>query len=131
MKKIIGVILLVLVVYLGIKAFTLFYIPSNERFDLKYSSLQRKNEKDSGVTEEKVEFQDKVLYTRTTFSKSGDTIEYQFNILNDGTLDAKLHYDPIFLKLDYYFKKHIKYEVFDKDYNYLKKEILLNLVNLR
>ena len=60
---------------------------------------------------EKAEIRSYGLYTRTNFNVSGDKLYYTFKVTNDGTLDAKLKYDPIYVKTDMYFKKHIKYRI--------------------
>lgn len=121
MKKIIfGVIALLILIKVGIFYFNYIYVPKGETYRLIYSSFKQ-NDAIGNVKDEKAELKDNGLYTRTTFTKPGDIIEYQFTIANDGTMDVKLLKDPIHLKLDYYFKKHIKYEITDKDRKPLQK----------
>lgn len=121
MKKIIfGVIFLIILIYVGVFYFKYIYVPKGETFRLIYSSF-KESDSIGDIKDEKSELKENGLYTRATFTKPGDIIEYQFTIANDGTLDAKLLRDPIHLKLDYYTKKHIKYEITDKDRKPIEK----------
>lgn len=120
-KKIIGICVLVLVIIYAISFYmTNIYVPSGEEFDLKYTNLRRSDAIGS-PEEEKYEFTDHGFFTRTNFVKKDDQVEYVFDIVNDGTLDAVLKYDPINLSTDYYFKKHIDYKITYSDNEPIKK----------
>ncbi len=110
-KKIIGIgILVVIVLSVVWWYFTFKYVPKGEEFDLQYSNLELLNS--TGEPEqEKYEIRKFGLYTRTYFNVNNEELIYTFEILNDGTLDAKLKYAPIYLRTDMYFKKHIKYDI--------------------
>ena len=125
-KKLIGVgILVFLVVYGCVYYFKYIYVPSGEEFDLKYSNLVSMDLV-GDAQEQKVEFTNHGLYTRTKFLKSGDTVEYHFDIINDGTITAELKRDPIYLKLDQYTKKHIEYLITYLDGSKIKKGDIIN-----
>ena len=100
----------ILIIIAGVLAYMYVYVPKGEEFDLKFTNLQRFN-KSNTTEEEKAELTDHGLSTRTSFQKAGDSIDYTFDVINDGTIDAKLGFDPIKLKSDMYFKKHIKYSI--------------------
>lgn len=125
MKKIIllvvGVILLILAL---IFAYKYIYVPKGEEFDLKYTNLQR-TEKSNTTEEEKVELTKHGLSTRTSFQKKGDSVDYTFDVVNDGTIDAMLKANPIKLKMDMYFKNHIHYSITYGDGSEIKKGDIL------
>jgi len=126
MKKYIGIaISVIIVIYIGIFYYNNFYVPDGEEFDIKYTNL-RVMESVGDPTEEKHELTDHGLYTRTNFIKNGDKVEYMFDVINDGTLDAILKYDPIQLSTDYYFKKHITYKMIYTDGTPVRKDDELN-----
>ena len=111
MKKFIWLAILLFVVVKAIGFyFENIYVPSGEEFDIKYTNL-RKMDPVGMPEEEKYEFTDHGIFTRTNFVKQDDKVGYIFDVVNDGTLDAKLKYAPLNLSSDYYFKKHIKYEL--------------------
>ena len=121
MKKIITLVILIGVfIYAGVFYYRFVYVPKDETWRLIYSSFKR-SDIIGNVKEGKAELKDDGLYTMTTFTKAGDIVEYSFTISNDGSIDAILYKDPIHLKADYYFKKHIKYEITDKDRNPILK----------
>ena len=110
-RKILGIGFVVLVVVTTIWwYFTFKYVPKGEEFDLQYTNLELLSSTGS-PKEEKYEFRKYGFYTRTFFNVNGEELIYKFDIRNDGTLDAKLKYDPIFLRTDMYFKKHVKYTI--------------------
>ena len=110
-KKIIGIGILVCILIFGISFyFTFVYVPSGEEFDIKYLNLEKISSKGT-PQEEKVEFRERGLYTRTNFTKNNEELTYKFDVLNDGTLDAILKYKPIYLRRDMYTKKHISYHI--------------------
>ena len=114
---IIGVILIILGIVFVIKY---VYVPKGQEFDIKYTNLQRANVNGS-VDEQKVELTKHGLTTRTSFQKKDDAVDYSFDVINDGTINAKLAWDPIKLKKDMYFKSHIKYTITYQDGTPLKK----------
>ncbi len=121
MKKIIGLAILIVVVVLVLVCLFLYvYVPKGQEWDIKYTNLQRINA-EGNVRAEKAELTKHGLMTRTNFSTNGDSIEYTFDIINDGTIDAKLKFNPFNLKFDYYFKKHIKYSAKYLDGTDIKK----------
>ena len=121
MKKliilIIGVILIIAAIVLVYK---FIYVPKGQEFDIKYTNLQRSNV-NGGVEEQKVELTKHGLITRTSFQKTGDSVDYKFDVVNDGTINAKLGWDPIKLKSDMYFKGHITYIIKYEDGEEVKK----------
>ena len=121
MKKKIGLaILIALIVFIAINIYLYVYVPKGQEWDLKYSNLKIENI-EGKVKSEKAELTNNGLATRCNFASDGDSISYTFDIINDGTIDAKLKIDPIQLKLDYFFKKHIKYDLHYIDGSDVKK----------
>ena len=121
MKKIVFLVIGVILIIIGIIfAYKYIYVPNGQEFDIKYTNLLRSNVKGS-VEESKVELTKHGLATRTTFTKSGDAVDYSFDVINDGTINAKLFTNPIKLKKDMYFKKHIIYTIKYSDGNDVKK----------
>ena len=126
MKKIIILVILgLIVIYALIFSFKYIYVPKGQEFDIKYTNLQRTG-KVGGAQEEKAELTDHGFETRSNFQKSGDALEYTFDVVNDGTINAKLKMDPIYLKADMYLKKHIKYQITYTDGTEVKKNDELN-----
>ena len=110
-RKILGIgVLVVLVLSVVWWYFTFKYVPSGQEFDIKFMNLELLNSTGK-PDEEKYEFRTFGLYTRTFFNVDGEELIYKFDVMNDGTLDAILKYDPVFLRTDMYFKKHIKYNI--------------------
>lgn len=111
MKRLIILIILgLIVIYALIFAFKYIYVPKGQEFDIKYTNLQ-KTGKVGGASEEVAELTEHGFKTRSNFQKSGDALEYTFDVVNDGTINAKLKMNPIYLKADMYLKKHIKYQI--------------------
>ena len=126
MKRLILLIIGVILIISGIVLWYKFiYVPKGQEFDIKYAHLQRFNI-DGKIDEQKVELTEHGLITRTSFSKTGDYIEYSFDVINDGTINAKLGWDPIKLKSDMYFKGHIIYTITYEDGTEVKKGDELN-----
>lgn len=114
---IIGIILIILGIFIW---FRYIHVPKGQEFDIKYANLQREHA--NGVVEEqKVELTKHGLTTRTSFQKTGDSVDYMFDVINDGTINAKLGWDPIKLKSDMYFKGHILYSITYDDGTDVKK----------
>ena len=113
---IIGAIL----IFIAVWVFLYVYVPNGQEWDLKYNNLKIENI-EGRTKSEKAEFTNNGLFTRCNFSSYGDSITYTFDIINDGTIDAKLKLDPIQLKLDYYLKGHIKYILLYSDGSEVKK----------
>ena len=110
-KKLIGLAILVLLVIGGISYYVDFvYVPKGQTFSIKYLNVERLNVVGS-PNEEKVELTNRGLYTRTNFTYGQEELYYKFDVTNDGTLDAKLKYKPLFLKTDMYFKDNISYKI--------------------
>lgn len=110
-KKILGIGFIVLVVGISVWYYSNFvYVPKGQTFDIKFLNLER-IKKEGNPNEEKIEFTKHGLYTRINFFQKKEQLVYKFDALNDGTLDAKLKYNPIFTKTDMYFKKHINYRI--------------------
>lgn len=127
MKKIIGICVGVLILVSAINFyFANFHVPRGEEFDIKYTNL-RKYDRKGMPEEEKYELTDHGFFTRTNFVKQDDEVNYMFDIVNDGTLDAVLKYDPIMLSGDYYFKKHIDYKITYSNGDKIKKGDTLNV----
>ena len=127
MKRLILLIIaIILVIFSIFLAFKYIYVPKGQEFDIKYANLQRTG-KSGGINEEKVELTEHGLATRTSFEKTGDSVDYTFDVINDGTINAKLVFDPIKLKADMYFKGHIKYSINYLDGSELKKGDELNV----
>ena len=121
MKRLILLIIGVLLIIAGIVVwFKYVYVPKGQEFDIKYTNLQRANTH-GGVEEQKVELTKHGLATRTSFLKTGDSVDYKFDVVNDGTINAKLVWDPIKLKSDMYFKGHILYSIQYDDGTDVKK----------
>ena len=110
-KKILGIGFIV--VFIGAIIWyymTFVYVPKGEEFDIKFLNID--NIKVEGEPkQEKAEFTKNGFYTRTKFVTSDEELYYKFDVMNDGTLDAVLKFNPIFTKTDMYFKKHIKYKI--------------------
>lgn len=104
---IIGIILVILAI---IFAFKYIYVPKGQEFDIKYTNLLKSNVNGS-VEEQVVELTKHGLKTRTSFQKKDDAVDYIFDVVNDGTINAKLALDPIKLRMDMYMKSHIKYTI--------------------
>ena len=127
MKRLILLILGIIIIILGIYlAFKYIYVPKGQEFDIKYTHLERFNISGS-IEEQKAELTDHGLVTRTSFSKTGDYLDYSFDVINDGTINAKLGWDPIKLKSDMYFKGHITYTITYQDGTEVKKGDELNV----
>lgn len=109
-RLIILIVFIVLLIGIGVFWFIFIRVPKGEEFDIKFTNLQ-KIAVNGGTTEEKIELKDNCFSTRTSFVKKGDSVEYTFDAINDGTINAKLFLDPIYLKADMYFKKHIAYSI--------------------
>lgn len=126
MKRIVGLgILVILVITSLVIVFKYVYVPKGQEFDLKFINLERTGIKGTPDTQ-KAEFRWLGLYTRTSFTRSNEAVEYTFDVVNDGTINAKLKYDPIYLKFDKYFKKHISYKITYKDGSEVKKGDMIN-----
>ena len=110
-KKILGISFIVVLVGTLIWYYmTFMYVPNGEEFDIKFLNIDTLKVEGS-PKQEKVEFTKHGLYTRTRFTRDGEELYYKFDVMNDGTLDAALKYDPIYTKSDMYFKKHISYKI--------------------
>ena len=110
-KKILGISFIVVLVGTLIWYYmTFMYVPKGEEFDIKFLNIDTLKVEGS-PKQEKVEFTKHGLYTRTRFTRNGEELYYKFDVMNDGTLDAVLKYDPIYTKTDMYFKKHISYKI--------------------
>ena len=121
MKKKILIIIGVILLIIGIVfIYKYIYVPKGQEFDIKFTNLIRVNVK-GGVDEEKVELTKHGLLTRTKFATSKDSIDYSFDIINDGTIKGKLAFNPIKLKSDMYFKKNITYTINYNDGKEIKK----------
>ena len=126
MKRLIMlIIIIILFIIAGVFAFKYIYVPKGEEFDLKYTNLRKYNTNGT-VEEQKVELTKHGLETRTSFQKTGDSVDYTFDVINDGTINAKLAFDPIKLKSDMYFKGHIIYTINYLNGDELKKGDELN-----
>ena len=111
MKRLILLIIGIILIILGIVFwFKFIFVPKGQEYDIKYTNLQRAKV-NGAVEEQKVELTKHGLITRTSFQKTGDAVDYTFDIINDGTINAKLAMDPIKLKSDMYFKNHIVYNI--------------------
>ena len=121
MKRIILLIVGVILVILGIVFFFKYiFVPGGQEFDIKYANLQKAHVNGS-VEEQVVELTKHGLKTRTSFQKKDDSVDYTFDVINDGTINAKLAWDPIKLKKDMYFKSHISYSIKYTDGEDVKK----------
>ena len=126
MKRLILLIIgLILLIIIGVLCFKYVYVPKGQEFDIKFTNLQ-KTKKSNTTEEEKAELTSNGLETRTSFQKAGDSVDYTFDVINDGTIKAKLGFDPIKLKSDMYFKKHINYTITFIDGSEVKKGDELN-----
>lgn len=112
-----GVIFIIMLI---IGWFRFIHVPKGQEFDIKYSNLRRSNV-NGNIEEQKVDLTSHGLATRTSFTKTGDAVDYSFDVINDGTINAKLGWDPIKLKSDMYFKKHFTYIIKYSDGNDVKK----------
>ena len=119
---IIGIIIIIFGLYL---AYKYVYVPKGQEFDIKYTHLSKINTNGT-VEEQKAELTEHGLVTRTSFTKTGDYVDYSFEVMNDGTIKAKLACDPIKLKSDMYFKGHITYTLTYEDGTDVKKGDELN-----
>ena len=106
MKKIIWLIIGgILLIVIGTIYFKYIYVPKGQNFRLSYLDLKKEIK---GETKEVVgELTDNGLHTRIAFQKVGDSVTYKFNILNDGTIPAKLFHDPYIFGKDNITKKYI------------------------
>lgn len=121
MKRLILLIVGIILIILGIVFwFKFIYVPKGQEYDIKFTNLQRAKI-NGGVEEQKVELTKNGLITRTSFQKTGDSVDYTFDVINDGSINAKLALDPIKFKSDMYFKKHIVYTIQYWDGNEIKK----------
>ena len=120
-KKIIALsILSVILVFAAVWIFKYVYVPSGQTFNIIYTNLIKKDVKGNAV-DELAELTNNGFKTRTVFTKAKDGVEYLFDVVNDGTIDAKLKFAPIYLKLDQYTKKHIEYKITYADGKEIKK----------
>ena len=125
-KKILGIGFIVLVVFIGLwYYFTFKYVPKGEVFDIRYENVELISYKGHPETE-KAEISNHGLYTRTNFTTNKEEVVYKFTATNDGTLEAKLKYNPIYLRTDMYFKKHVSYHISYLDDSEIKKGDTLN-----
>lgn len=118
-KKISIIIVVILIALLGYGYYKYFYVPKGEVFDVKYLNLKKINIT-GDVTEEKGILGDLGLHTRLKFTQPKDSLTYSFEIVNDGTITAKLMGDPILFGTDNFFKKHIFYELTDNNNEKIK-----------
>ena len=126
MKRLILLIIAVILIVLGIVFwYKYIFVPKGQEFDIKYTNLSR-SYVNGGVEEQKVDLTEHGLATRTSFQKTGDSVDYTFDVINDGTIKAKLAWDPIKLKSDMYFKGHIIYTIQYIDGKDIKKGDELN-----
>ena len=120
MKKIISItISAIILLIIGFIIYKYVYVPKGEVYRIKYEDLKKefKGQSDEAIGE----LTSTGLHTRTSFQKKGDTVIYTFDILNDGTIEAKLVHDPIILGRDNitktYFTRYLNY----KDGELIKK----------
>ena len=111
-KKVAIIIVIILIVLLGLGYYKYLYVPKGQVFDVKYLNLKKINVT-GNVTEEKGTLNDYGLHTRLQFSQPKDSLTYSFDIVNDGTISAKLMLNPVIFGTDSIFKKHIYYELLD------------------
>lgn len=125
MKK--KVIIIILVILLSIVVFGYYkyiYVPSGQTFRIKYMDL--KKETNGSVSIVKEEIRNYSFHTRVTFTKVGDSITYYFDILNDGSIPAKLIRKPIYFGVDNIFKKYIFSKITYADDSDINKGDVIN-----
>lgn len=106
MKKIIGLVIGgIILVIIGVNYFKYVYVPKNKTFRIIYRDLEKKNE--GNLKEIVGELNDHGLHTRLAFEKLKQSITYKFTIINDGSIDAKLLFDPFILGKDNFLKKYV------------------------
>ena len=120
MKKIIGLIIGgILLLAIGIIYFKYIYVPKGMNFRIIYQDLKKELK---GTTKEVVgELTDNGLHTRVNFQKVNDSITYTFEILNDGTIPAKLYREPYIIGKDNITKNYISRYLTYKDGSDIKK----------
>lgn len=119
-RMIILIVILVIVGIIGWFWLTYINVPKGQEFDVKFVNL-RQSGLNGDTSAEKADLKDNCFQTRTSFVKKGDSVEYLFDVINDGTLNAKLFFDPLYFKADMYFKKHIAYSIKYSDGQDIKK----------
>ena len=123
-KKIIIIVLLVILSILVFGYYKYIFVPKGETFRIKYVDLKKEtNGSVSIVTEETRNYS---IHTRVTFTKVGDSITYYFDILNDGSIPAKLARKPIYFGVDNIFKKYIFSQITYADDSEIKKGDVIN-----
>lgn len=107
MKKIIGLVIggIVLII-ITVCYFKYVYVPKNMTYRIKYENL-RKEIKGNSLNEVVGELTNHGLHTRLGFQIVKESITYTFDIVNDGSIDAKLLFDPIIIGKDNIFKKYV------------------------
>lgn len=125
MKKIIwlvigGIILLLI----GRFYFKYIYVPKNMTFRIKYVDLKKELKGDAKEVYQ--EFNGNSFHTRMSFQKIDDSVTYTFDILNDGSIPAKLMHDPIIFGKDNFTKKYITRYLTYKNGEDIKKGDILN-----
>ena len=114
-----------IVIYALVFYFVNFFVPGGQELDVKVVNLIKKDAKGSAI-DELSELTDHGIKTRTKFEKNKDGVEYVFDVVNDGTLDAKLKFGPIYLKTDQYFKNHVDYKLTYLDDTPVRKGDVIN-----
>ena len=105
--------------------FKYIHVPNGETFRIKFMDLKKEiNGKVGIVTEETRNYS---FHTRVTFTKVGESITYYFDILNDGSIPAKLIKDPMYIGFDNIFKKYIYSTITYADDTPIKKGDVINV----
>ena len=125
MKKIIGLVIGgIILIVIGSLYFKYIYVPKNMTFRIKYIDLKKEIKGDAKEVYQ--EFNGNSFHTRISFQKVNDSITYTFDILNDGSIPAKLMHDPFIFGKDNITKKYVTRYLTYLDGEDIKKGDTLN-----
>ena len=123
-KKLLIIIPLVLIFIALIGYYKYIHVPDGETYRVKFVDLKKEiTGNASVVTEEMRNFS---FHTRVTFVRVGDSITYYFDVLNDGSIPAKLFHKPIYFGTDNWFKKYIFSQITYADDSEIKSGDVIN-----
>jgi hypothetical protein len=113
MKKILKFLVLIFILVGFVVVYYLYiYVPKGELYRLKYNNLKIANVTGNAKSEI-AELDKNKLKINVNFGLLNDSITYTFDIVNDGTIPAKMVTDPFYFGLDYCTKKYINYNLTD------------------
>jgi hypothetical protein len=126
MKKFLKFAILILILIGFVVAYYLYiYVPNGELYRLKFTNLKTTNVVGNAKSES-AELNDNKFKVRAGFNNVNDSITYTFDIINDGTIPAKLVTNPFYFGLDALTKKYITYTLTDNEDEKIVKGSCIN-----